>query len=209
MVTPSRSRLDIELPKYGRSELITSVFTCLNPDCKEVEITAEAVDFESGYTFEAWVVRPRSKAKQFPTYIPKVLRHDYEEACAIKDLSPKASATLLRRCLQGMIRDFHGVKKDRLKDEIDAIKDKLDSLTWKAIDGLRTIGNIGAHMEKDVNLIIDVEPDEAQLLIELNERLFKDWYINRQERSQLLQAVADAAEKKGTAKKGEPTQSSS
>ena len=34
--------------------------------------------------------------------IPQLM-DDYEEACAIVNLSPKASATLSRRCLQGMI----------------------------------------------------------------------------------------------------------
>ncbi|MCP1830281.1 hypothetical protein ACVIHH_005106 [Bradyrhizobium sp. USDA 4518] len=33
-----------------------------------------------------------------------------------------------------------------------------------AIDAVRIVGNIGAHMEKDVNLIVDIEPGEAQML---------------------------------------------
>ena len=73
---------------------------------------------------------------------------------SIRDLSPKASATLARRALQGMIRDYWKVSKGRLIDEIDAIKEKVDPITWKAIDAIRRIGNIGAHMEKDINVII-------------------------------------------------------
>ena len=60
-----------------------------------------------------------------------------------------------------MVRDFWRVKPGRLFDEINAIQEKLDADLWEAIDGLRKIGNIGAHMESDVNLIVDVEPDEA------------------------------------------------
>jgi hypothetical protein len=201
IVHPCRSHIGIELPKQPDSHLITTAVTCVNLDCQEVGISAEIKD-KLGVRQERWVLRPRSKAKLFPPYIPEAIRKDYEEACTIRDLSPKASATLSRRCLQGMIRDFHGVKKDRLKDEIEAIKDKVDAQTWNAIDSLRKIGNIGAHMERDANLIIDVELDEAQLLIELNEHLFKDWYINRHEREQLLQAVADAARKKDVARRG-------
>lgn len=37
---------------------------------------------------------------------------------------------------------------------------------------VREIGNIGAHMEADINVIIDVDPDEAQILIDLVELLF-------------------------------------
>ena len=68
-----------------------------------------------------------------------------------------------------MIRDCWGVSKKRLFDEIEAIKDKLDDLAWNAIDGVRKIGNIGAHMEAEINVIVDVDPDEAKLLIGLIE----------------------------------------
>jgi hypothetical protein len=50
----------------------------------------------------------------------------------------------------------------------------------EAIDHVRQIGNTGAHMEADINVIVDVEPDEAQLLIELVELLFVEWYVARE-----------------------------
>ncbi|HXC44108.1 MAG TPA: DUF4145 domain-containing protein [Candidatus Dormibacteraeota bacterium] len=118
----------------------------------------------------------------------------------IRDLSPKASATLSRRCLQGIIRGFWGVSKARLVDEIEAIKDKTDPLTWNAIDAVRKIGNIGAHMEKDINIIVDVDPDEAQLLIELIEILVKEWYIAKHQREESLNAIIKVRDAKDTAK---------
>ena len=117
------------------------------------------------------------------------------------DLSPKASATLSRRCLQATIRDFWGVSKPRLIDEINAIEDKMDPLTWKSIDAVRKVGNIGAHMEKDINLIVEVEPNEALLLIELIELLFEEWYIDRHEREIKLNNIVEVAENKTGAKK--------
>ena len=42
--------------------------------------------------------------------------------------------------------------------EIEQIKGKVESLTWQAIDAVREVGNIGAHMGEDVNLIVDIEP---------------------------------------------------
>jgi len=39
----------------------------------------------------------------------------------------------------------------------------VDPLTWEAIDAVRKLGNIGAHMEKDINVIVDVDPEEAEL----------------------------------------------
>jgi hypothetical protein len=136
---------------------------------------------------------PYSNAKPFPGYIPRPILQDYEEACLIRDLSAKASATLARRCLQGIIRDFWSVKPGRLVDEIESIKEKVDPLTWDAIDAVRKVGNIGAHMEKDINLILDVEPAEANLLLNLIETLLKDWYITREERRSRLLAITEIA----------------
>jgi len=141
-----------------------------------------------------WSLLPESAAKPFPDYIPTPLIADYREACLIARLSPKASATLARRCLQGMIRDFWKISKPRLKDEIDALEERVDPQTWDAIDSVRKIGNIGAHMEADINVIVDVDPDEATLLIGLIETLLADWYIarhNREERMAKIKAVAE------------------
>ena len=143
-----------------------------------------------------WQLIPPSTAKSFPDYIPKAILGDYNEACLIKDLSPKASATLARRCLRGVIRDFWGVKGANLKDEIEQIKDKMDPTTWQAIDAVRSVGNIGAHMEEGVNFIIDVEPKEAELQIGLIEILLKDWYIAREQKKSHLEAVVKLAEKR-------------
>ena len=212
-------RTPFESVTNERKILEVAVVECPNPGCHEFAIRAKLLrqkksrsdrtQHEPTETGESWVLRPRSTAKQVPNYVPEAIRRDYEEACLIRDLSPKASATLSRRCLQGMIRDFHDVKKGRLIDEINAIKEKVDPITWDAIDGLRTIGNIGAHMEKDVNLLIDVEANEAQLLISLNEYLFKEWYIHRQERTQMMKAISTAAQTKKEAKNGGLKQSPS
>src|SRR5262249_23110992 len=128
-----------------------------------------------------WTLRPKSNARPFPAYIPTPILDDYNEACLIVIDSPKASATLSRRCLQGMIRDFWGIKDKTLLVEINALQGKIDPTTWAAVDAVRSVGNIGAHMEKDINLIVDVEPEEAQLLIGLIEFLLKDWYVGRHE----------------------------
>ena len=84
-----------------------------------------------------------------------------------------------------MIRDFFQISKKNLYDEIDAIKPNIPTEQWAVLDGLRRIGNIGAHMEKDINLIIDIEPDEAQKLIKLIELLIQQWYIERHNQQQL------------------------
>jgi hypothetical protein len=195
--------------KDGLLALISSSITCPNDDCKEYTISSllyKATKDRIGNNqvtetrLMDWRMKPNSSAKPFPDYIPNVIISDYNEACLIRDLSPKASATLSRRCLQGIIRDYFSVVEKRLIDEINAIKDKMDPLTWGAIDAVRKIGNIGAHMEKDIDLIIDVEPEEAQLLIGLIEILLKDLYITRHERQKHLENIIGVAAQKADEK---------
>ena len=140
--------------------------------------------------------------KMMPDYVPGAVIADYKEACLIAALSPKASATLARRCLQGMIRDFWKVKPGRLIDEIAAIKEHVDADAWEAIEAVRSVGNIGAHMENDIDVIVDVEPEEAKLLIGLIESLVDEWYISRHERKSRFSRLADVGAKKLATRKG-------
>jgi hypothetical protein len=207
--------LELRQHRYGSIGFEVTAIACSNPECGEVNLTAQLIRLtQSAGHVNQWhnlattnyksvilkefQLHPESFAKPQPAYIPIVLRRDYFEACAIRDKSPKASATLARRCLQGMIRDFCGISKARLIDEIRALRKAVDegaapagvtSETVDAIDSVREVGNIGAHMEKDINVIVDVDPDEAQILIELIELLFEDWYVARNARQQRLARV--------------------
>jgi hypothetical protein len=198
--------------KYGYQAVKTHVVSCPNPDCKEYTLTVTLHDHvESTPNWKdlkakkTWSLIPQASIKVFPSYIPVQIISDYEEACLIKDLSPKASATLSRRCIQGVIRDFWGISKGRLVDEIEALREKVDPVTWAAIDAVRKIGNIGAHMEKDINLIVDVEPREAGLLIGLIENLINDWYVVREERKKRMQEIVNIAQEKTEIKNGNNT----
>lgn len=188
----------------GRVAIVHQAIRCANRSCVRVSLHVSYVQLKCDYPSDDrvrkviahWQLIPESSAKPQPDYIPKAIRDDYTEACLIRNKSPKASATLSRRCLQGMIRDYWGVKAGRLCDEIEKIKDKVEPEVWDAIDAVRRIGNIGAHMEKDVNFIIDVEPGEAQALINLIEMLLKEWYVNRYNRQQRLAKVRKIADSK-------------
>ena len=192
---------------------------CANALCKELSlwVTLRGAVFGSKVQVQVpinhWPLLPPSNAKPQPNWLPPALVSDYKEACAIRDLSPKASATIIRRCLQGMIRDFCGIKKGRLVDEIEELRRRVDAGeaprgahhdTVDAIDHVRSIGNIGAHMEKDIDLIIDVDPEEAQRLIELSELLFEEWYVARFTREQRLIKIGAIAAEKAQAKRPAP-----
>jgi hypothetical protein len=193
--------------KLGEVGYLLFAITCPNPKCNQLYLSISLTSVEKsvyvkqGSILQTWHLLPESRAKVLPTYIPKTIQEDYYEACRIRDLSPKASATLARRCLQSMIRDFWGIKKTRLIDEIRELEQKVDPLTWSAIDSVREVGNIGAHMEKDINLIIEVEPKEAQILIELIEQLVDDWYVERFNKEQRSKKIKELATVKKELKK--------
>lgn len=189
--------------RYGFQALKTEVFICPNPECLEYAVRTTLHDHRSvqgAWTDlpekRSWQLIPEAEIKPFPDYVPPAILADYREGCLTQSSSPKASATLSRRCLQGMIRDFWGIRKNRLVDEIDAIRDKVDPLTWKAIDSLRKIGNVGAHMESDINVIVEVDPGEAGLLIGLVETLIHEWYVVRHEREERLNKIISVSDAK-------------
>ena len=72
-----------------------------------------------------------------------------------------------------------------------------------AIGHVRRIGSIGAHMEKDINLILDVEPDEAQALIDLIELLFEEWYVASHVREERLKNWGSCGKQKCKKRTGE------
>jgi hypothetical protein len=202
-------KVEISATDYQRVHLSWTAISCPNSKCKKITFALQIYsnEYNNGWEFGEHIkslqVLPESEAKPQPQYIPQPICEDYYEACRIRDLSPKASATLSRRCLQGMIRDFFKdkIKTGRLVDEIEQLKNYVDGDTWSAIDAVRQIGNIGAHMEEDVNLIIEVEPEEAQSLIELIETLFDDWYVVSHEREKRMKGLSNLAKQKKQEKK--------
>lgn len=172
------------------------VFQHVCPECDHVAVTVMG----NGHLSKLIYSFPPASAMHLPDYIPEAIRQDYLEAIQIADLSPKASATLARRCLQGMIHDFWDIKEKNLNAEITALKNHIPGKQWDAIDALRKLGNIGAHMENDAKLMVDVDPDEAKKLLKVIELLFKTWYIARHDDEQLLDEVCNMASEKDAAR---------
>jgi Domain of unknown function (DUF4145) len=144
---------------------------------------------------EVWPLLPFSRAKVLPDYIPRAIAKDYVEACAVETTSTKASATLSRRCIQAIIRDFYKIRKLRLIDEIDELEGQVDGAMLEALHALRKIGNIGAHPDRDPGVVVEVEDGEAAAMIDLVELVLEETYVAskaRQSRLDRAKAIGES-----------------
>ena len=171
------------------SNLLFSIETyrCPNNKCKKGTYILNGF---SGSDFSGIKRRllPVYNRTQPPPCVPEYIQTDYLEASSILELSPKASATLSRRCLQGMIRDFWDISKANLHQEIVALRGKVDDEVIEALLAVKSIGNIGAHPEinSNIDIILDVEPEEASCLLDMIEFLFDDWYVAKEKKKGLF-----------------------
>jgi len=126
------------------------------------------------------LVYPKSIARApLSAEVPQKFATDYAEACLVLADSTKASAALSRRCLQNLLREKAKVKPSNLADEIEQVMKSLPSHLSQAIDAVRNIGNFAAHPIKSTNTgeIIEVEPGEAEWLLDVLEGLFDFYFV--------------------------------
>jgi hypothetical protein len=150
------------------------------------------------------LVYPKAISRSpIPKEIPTEFAVDYREACLVLPDSEKASAALSRRCLQHLLREKAGVKKGDLANEIQQVLDskQLPGHLADDLDAIRNIGNFAAHPMKSTvtGLIVDVEPQEAEWLVNLLEGLFDFYFVQparAQARRDALNAKVEGAGKR-------------
>ncbi|MCK4873847.1 MAG: DUF4145 domain-containing protein, partial [Phycisphaerales bacterium] len=101
--------------------------------------------------------------------MPTELAKDYTEACRVLGDSPRAAAALARMCLQRLLREYGGVKKAALCDEIEeyAQQDKLPSMLADDLHAIRKVGNTAVHPIKNkcTGEIVSVDSGDAEYLL--------------------------------------------
>ncbi len=165
------------------------------PACQKAIINLEKLKKQNNST-AGWIAAyPTATGRPpLPCEVSEEFAKDYREACLVISESPKASAALSRRCLQNLLRSKGGVTPQDLSHEIDQILPKLPTYLAGAVDAIRNIGNFAAHPIKSTNTgeIVEVEPGEAEWLLELLEQLLDFYFVYPAK----LQAKRDALNKK-------------
>lgn len=127
--------------------------------------------------------RPRPVAPE----VDREFADDFREASMLLELSPKASAALSRRLLQRVIHEKAKITRRDLNAEIDAVIEAGDVSVNLAedLDMIRTLGNFAAHPIKSTHAgqVVDVEPGEAEALLDVLEQLFDHYFVRPAQRA--------------------------
>ena len=161
-------RLPIQQSKHDKIKVGFS--KC--PSCKKaiVSVNFGEEGIRLGY--------PTQGSKPVDDAVPKEIAKDYQESLLVLQYSSNASAALSRRCLENILKN-HGFANNKLSEKIKAAKPSLPSYIVECIDASRMIGNLAAHPNVDncSGTLLDVDREEAELIIHMLEDLFDHYYI--------------------------------
>lgn len=198
------------------------LYVCPHIACRKVEIAADAGAYPAllkgepaaaaealrqnlpDAVFRRRLMPPDHTGKEeFRTEeVPNEIYRDYDEACRLLPVSPSASATFARRCVQGMIRARFKIKPGKLQNEIAALASmSVSQEILEALCTVRKLGKFKAMPEDDVRIIADILPEDAQRIIEIIELLLRDWFVAPSEHDRRLFDLRAASDRKCCPKK--------
>ena len=197
----------IEMGRSPKGQWVAWKVICPGQSCGEM-----VLQLHERYVSNRGLEAGKFVARLFPHHLNRKaatdgvtpgLLADYREACAVLEISPKASAALTRRCLQHMLEEKGKVKPGTLDSEIQQVLDSkaLPSHLAESIDAVRNIGNFAAHPIKSASSgeIVDVEPGEAEWNLDVVEALFDFFFVQPKlladKRAALNLKLSDAGKK--------------
>ena len=124
--------------------------------------------------------------KEVSVSVPEDLAKDCREAHKILGDSPRSSALLARRILEKILRD-HGHKQGTLNAQLGSLANskELSSIDIAKLHAVRNLGNIAAHFTEKSQALLDVEPGEAELCLQIVDELFTHYYVNPAEANRI------------------------
>jgi len=164
---------------------------CPKRSCQELFVAATAAD---GRGFRILYPQMLTTRRVDPA-VPDALADNYRQASAILTLSPKMSATLARRILADVLKQYGGYEKFTLASQLKAFMGDTQhpSQLRENARYLTEIGDFGSHTQRDTETqeIVDVEPEEAEWTLEVLDGLF-EYFIVGPVRDEARRAAIDA-----------------
>ena len=180
------------LGKDSKGNWLIERYVCPNPKCKRqiLYLVQGTPEFVKGTptigSVQRWgeplMVYPKgSNRPPVPPEVPPEFGSDYREACLVLADSPKASAALSRRSLEGILREKAGANPSNLAHEIEDVlgRNVLPSYIAEMVDAVRNVGNFATHpnKSKQTGEVIDVEVGEADLNLDVLEALLDFYFV--------------------------------
>lgn len=165
------------------SKRAAAFYFCGCPSCGELIASIQhATVKENWLANHEELIYPTGAVHPIPPEVDETapqIASDFREAIAVLAKSPKASATLSRRCLQHILESKAGARRGTLDQQISDVLASLPQHLAENLDAVRTVGNFAAHPTKSTNTaeIVDVEPGEAEWLIEVLDGLFDFYFV--------------------------------
>ncbi len=172
------------------------------PVCDQLVLVLRTVqnDITGGKVLDERIVHPAARVRAPDPVVPADIAKDWQEAWAILDLSPRASAALSRRCIEATLVDAGKQNpKTRLVDMITSVGPTLPSDLEQHLDEVRKMGNIAVHLKSDstTGSIMEINQDEAEALLTIVDELLDFYYVQPAKRAQ-RQAALKAKTSKAT-----------
>jgi len=177
MVGQRMERINTALSAHGDKEYV-HVYSSVCPNCLKPIVVMTVREETTNKVLDRRLIFPPNVVRAVPPEVPPHIGEDFAEAAAVISLSEKASAALSRRCLQSVLNEKIGKRKD-LSTQIDEAIKQLPTRIGENLDCIRQVGNYAAHPEKveSTGTIVDVEPEEANWTLDVLEELFDHYYV--------------------------------
>jgi hypothetical protein len=195
--SPQTVQHDIGQDQDGRWRV--SATQCDNEECERwiLELVRIQTAVRNGALIEKAIpvrmIHPKTGSRPLDEVVPASFRDEFAEAVVVMGDSAKASAALSRRSLQNLLRTKAGVKEGNLSGEIQEVLDSEQLPSWLAddLDAVRNVGNFAAHPIKSTQSgeIVEVEPGEAEWLLDVLESLFDHFFVKPQEAEKRREAL--------------------
>ncbi len=176
------------------------------PSCGKliIQLREEFINKENSQTNICFdeIIYPKAYYREpLSSDVPTNYSQDYQEACRVISVSPKASAALSRRCLQNLLREKANIQnQSNLHGEIEEVikSNQLPNYLADGLHDLRKIGNLAAHPTKNTitGEILEVEIGEAECLLDTLEGLFDFYFVLPAKTLRNKEILKDKLEKK-------------
>ncbi len=148
------------------------------------------------YYYDSTQIYPNNTTvKKLDDAVPEEYAKIYNEAVQVLRISPRASATLSRYLLQLVLHKELKIVKRTLEEEINELINRTDipSTFITLLQVMRKVANFGAHPKKSTNSseIADIEPGEADVMIDTIEQLFDYVFIKPKHKEEFLKKITE------------------